>query len=504
MKVVRAPSYDDAATELLVVALAHGQPFPAGLAKLDRSLGSTLSKPIDFAGRFAEVETVRPMTPSPIKRVVLVGLGDGSKLDLVRTRNALEIALRPLTKAVHSLSVAWTGATSSAEEMAAAAVGAAVRLNWSEATHKSAGRKPSEVATLVLAGFPDLDESQLRRAVILGEAANLARELVNRPASELSPEVLAGDARSLAKRHGLEYQALGAAELRRLGYGAILAVASGSARPPRLVVLRHRARHPGGDRLALVGKGITFDTGGISIKPGADMQYMKGDMGGAAAVLGAMVAIARLKVDLDVTGILCCAENMVSGASMRPGDVVTSGAGKTIEVLSTDAEGRMVLADGVHHAVAAGATHIIDIATLTGGQRVALGPVAAMIQGSDAGRTSRVVAAAAAAGERVWEMPTFAEYETQLESGIADLNNSPGRDGNAITAGLFVREFTAGLPWVHIDMAAPSWNRVAAVRQVPRGPAGFGAGTLALLATLMAGSSKKPAPRAKSDKTSRK
>ncbi len=189
---------------------------------------------------------------------------------------------------------------------------------------------------------------------------------------------------------------------------------------------------------------------------------------------------------------------------MRPGDVVTSGAGKTIEVVNTDAEGRMVLADGVHHALKLGATHVVDIATLTGGQRVALGPVAAMIQGSDGDLTATVAAAAAAAGERVWEMPTFAEYETQLESAIADLNNSPGRDGNAITAGLFIREFAGGRPWVHIDMAAPSWNRVAAVRQVPRGPAGFGVGTLATLASLMAGSRQNAAPRAKSDKTSRK
>jgi leucyl aminopeptidase len=195
---------------------------------------------------------------------------------------------------------------------------------------------------------------------------------------------------------------------------------------------------------------------------------------------------------------------MASGTAMRPGDVVTSGAGKTIEVVNTDAEGRMVLADGVHHAVLNGATHVVDIATLTGAQRIALGPVAAVILGSDAGFTSKVVQAAAAAGERVWEMPTFAEYETQLESTIADLNNSSGRDGGAITAGLFVREFAGGLPWVHIDMAAPSWNRVTSVRQVPRGPSGFGVGILAGLAEAMVDSAPKVESRPKSDKTSRK
>ena len=507
MKVVRAAGHDDAATDLLVIALTGGQSLPRAFVSLDRALDGALSKPGDFAGRFAEVETVRPMGRSPIQRVALVGLGDASKLDLVRLRNALEIGLRQITKNVRTLTVAWTGSASSgvaASDLAAAAIGAAVRLNWSEATHKSGRRPTVEIKALTLAGFPELDDSRLQAALVLGECANLAREQVNRPASELTPEAFAAEARALAKRYGLECEVLGESDLKRLGYGAILAVASGSARPPRLVVLRHRARHAGGDRLALVGKGITFDTGGISIKPGADMQYMKGDMGGAAAVLGAMSAIARLKVDLDVTGILCCAENMVSSTSMRPGDVVTSGAGKTIEVVNTDAEGRMVLADGVYHAVKLGATHVVDIATLTGGQRIALGPVAAMIQGSDRGLTGMVIASAAAAGERVWEMPTFVEYETQLESAIADLNNSPGRDGSAITAGLFVREFAGGRPWVHIDMAAPSWNRVPAVRQVPRGPAGFGVGTLAILATLMAEARQKSALRAKSDKTSRK
>ena len=507
MKVARAAGVDDAATDLLVIALTAGQALPRAFASMDRALDGALSKPADFTGRFAEVETVRPMGRSPIERVALVGLGDASRLDLVRLRNALEIALRPIARKVRMLTLAWPGTRSSAVvagDLAVAAVGAAVRLNWSEGTHKSGRRQAVEIKTLTLAGFPDLDDSRLQAALVLGESANLARELVNRPASELTPEAFAVEARAQAKRHGLECDVLGEGDLKRLRYGAILAVASGSARPPRLVVLRHRARRAGGDRLALVGKGITFDSGGISIKPAADMQYMKGDMGGAAAVLGAMVAIARLKVDLDVTGVLCCAENMVSSTSMRPGDVVTSGAGKTIEVVNTDAEGRMVLADGVHHAVKLGATHVVDIATLTGGQRIALGPVAAMIQGSDPDLTGRVIAAAAGAGERVWELPTFAEYETQLESSIADLNNSPGRDGNAITAGLFIREFAGGRPWVHIDMAAPSWNRVAAVRQVPRGPAGFGVGTLALLATLMAKARQKAATRAKSDKTSRK
>jgi leucyl aminopeptidase len=509
LRLTRADSLVDAEADLLLIPLAEGVSLPAAARPLDRALGGVLQEILggDFKAKFAEVEATRTLGRSPARRVALLGLGRPEQLDATRLRNAIQLGLKSAGGGAGVVAVAWTGAPSrgiTAGDVASAVVGAAVRAGWNEGSHKSDRRSAPGLKTLSLVGFPAIEKRDLDRAVIIGEATNLARDLVNRPASELTPEALAAEARALARRHGFDYQALGKAELQRLGYGAILAVASGSVRPPRLVVLRHRARRQGGARLALVGKGITFDSGGISIKPAADMQYMRGDMGGAAAVLGAMSAIARLKLDVDVTGILCCAENMASGTAMRPGDVVTSGAGKTIEVINTDAEGRMVLADGVHHAVTMGATHVVDIATLTGAQRVALGPVAAMILGSDPPFTAQVVEAAASAGERVWEMPTFAEYQTQLQSTVADLNNSPGRDGGAITAGLFVREFAAGLPWVHIDMAAPSWNRVASVQEVPRGPSGFGVGTLAGLAAGMAGSPPKVESAPKSDRTGRK
>jgi leucyl aminopeptidase len=509
LRLVRAGSAVDAEADLLILPLVEGAPLPIAVRDVDRALGGVLGALVgaDFKGRFAEVEATRSLGRISAGRVALVGLGKGEQLDLVRLGTALRIALRSAIGGARTIAAAWTGPPAggiSATDVAAAAVAASVLVGWTEATHKSGAGANRQPKSLVLAGFPDLDQGRLDEALVLAEATNLARDLVNRPGSELNPATFAAEAGALARRHRLGFEVLGAAELKRRGYGAILAAGVGSAIPPRMVVLRHRARHAGGSRLALVGKGVTFDSGGISIKPAADMRFMRGDMGGAAAVLGAMTAIARLKLDIDVTAILCCAENMVSATSMRPGDVVRSGAGTTIEVVSTDAEGRMVLADGIHHAVKLGATHVLDIATLTGGQRVALGPVAAMVQGSDPGFTAGVVAAAAAAGERVWEMPTFPEYETQLDSKIADLNNSPGADASAITAGLFLREFSAGLPWVHIDMAAPSWNRVAAVKQVPSGPLGFGVRTLAHLAMAMAVPPKTPAARAKSDKTGRK
>jgi leucyl aminopeptidase len=509
LRLVRAGRSVDAEADLLILPLVEGAALPASLRDVDRALGGVLGEVVggDFKGRFAEVEATRSLSRVPARRVALLGLGKAENLDLVRLGNALHIGLRSAIGGARTIAVGWTGPPApgiSATDLAAAAVAAGVLVGWTEGTYKGVRNAGGQPKTLTLAGFPDLDQRRLDAALVLAEATNLARELVNRPGSDLNPMTFAAEARTLARRYGLSYQVLGAPELRRRGYGALLAAGAGSASPARMVILRHRPRAAGGFRLALVGKGVTFDSGGISIKPAADMRFMRGDMGGAAAVLGAMTAIARLKLDVDVVGILCCAENMLSSTSMRPGDVVRSGAGKTIEVVSTDAEGRMALADGIHHAVKLGATHVLDIATLTGGQRIALGPVAAMVQGSDPGFTSRVVGAAAAAGERVWEMPTYPEYETQLESTIADLNNSPGADGSAITAGLFLHEFSGGLPWVHVDMAAPSWNRVAGVKQIPGGPAGFGVRTLAQLAVGMTPATKSKARRAKSDKTGRK
>jgi leucyl aminopeptidase len=360
--------------------------------------------------------------------------------------------------------------------------------------------------SLTLVGSPSPSLPRLRRAMVLADATNMARELVNLPGSELSPPELARRARALARTTGLRVEVLGETELRRRGYGAILAVAAGSAHPAQLVVLRYR---PAGHRraasvLGIAGKGITFDSGGISIKPATDLQYMRGDMGGGAAVLAAMGAIAALKPSVEVIGVIAAAENMLSGAAMRPGDVVRTGAGKTIEVVNTDAEGRLALSDAIHHLTTLGATHIVDIATLTGAQRVALGPVAAAAVSSDQAMADLVLTAAAAAGERIWQMPAYPEYQAMLDSRIADLNNSPGRDAGLITAALLLREFTGGLPWVHLDIAAPSWNRVSGVVEIPKGPTGFGVRTLASLAELMAElPAARRGPKAKPDKFSR-
>ena len=422
-----------------------------------------------------------------------MGLGDADRLDRTRLGNALHLGLNRLSGRRGALAVAWNPALEpvvTPSALAEAAVEAAVLAGFSQATHRSVKAGDRPVEKLTLAGFPRLDRRRLEAAEVLARATNVARGLVNAPASELTPTALAAEARRRAGEAGLSFDRLGEKELRRLGYGSILAVGAGSAEPAVMAVMTYRAaggaegkaRRRRRRLLALVGKGVTFDSGGVSIKPGADMHYMKGDMGGAAAVIGAMMAIGRLKPPIDVVGIVCAAENMLSGSAMRPGDVVRSGSGQTIEVLNTDAEGRMVLADGIHHAVKLGATDIIDIATLTGGQRIALGPVAAAFMTDAPPLGAALRDAAAEAGERVWELPTYAEYESMLESPIADLNNSPGPQASAITAGLFLRRFAGGRPWLHIDMAAPSWNRVGAVKEIPQGPTGFGVRTLIRLA----------------------
>jgi leucyl aminopeptidase len=484
--------------DFLMLPVVEGlKALPADVAELDQALSGGLSQLLTragFAGQLGEVADTLSLGALGAGRVALVGMGPAERLDRVRLSNALQLAIAKVPGPRASAALQFAGGTVpgvDAGDLAEATVEAVVLSGFTQATHRSGSRSRTQagsVERLTLVGFPRVDRRRLDEAEVLAEATNCARELVNAPPSTLTPVAFAAEARRQANSAGLAFDVLDERALTKRGYGAILAVGGGSAVPPRLVTVRYRPAGRAasrGRRLALVGKGITFDSGGISIKPSTDMHYMKGDMGGAAAVLGAMIAIGRLKPGIKVIGVLCLAENMVSDRSMRPGDVVRSGSGLTIEVTNTDAEGRMVLADGVHHALGLGATDIVDIATLTGGQRVALGPVAAAVISDAPGLLAEVTEASRAAGERLWELPAFTEYESLLESPIADLNNSPGPNATAITAGLFVRRFAGGKPWVHIDIAAPSWNRVSGLKEVPGGPSGFGVRTLARLALRM-------------------
>jgi leucyl aminopeptidase len=300
-------------------------------------------------------------------------------------------------------------------------------------------------------------EAALDRGAIVGHAVNLARDLANTPPAEKPPRVLADRARAIAAEAGCEVEVWDEARLRQERCGGVLGVAAGTAEPPALVQLRYR-RGGAGPTLALVGKGVTFDSGGLSLKPTAAMEDMKADMTGAAVVLATFQAVARLGLPVNLTGYLPLVENMTGGHAMKLGDVLTIRNGKTVEVLNTDAEGRLILADALSLAVETKPAAILDLATLTGACVVALGPKIAGLFSNHEGFADRVLAACQQTGERAWRLPLHDDFQEQLKSSVADLKNVGGKWGGAITAAKFLQQFVAEIPWVHLDIAGPSWN----------------------------------------------
>jgi leucyl aminopeptidase len=325
-------------------------------------------------------------------------------------------------------------------------------------------------------------EGTVSRGRLLGECSNLARELANEPGNRLTPREFAARATTLASEGGISCEILDEHQIEALGMGLLLGVARGSTEPPRLMVFRHEPPDAlPGPVLGLVGKGITFDTGGISIKPAEGMERMKDDMAGGAAVASAMRAIGLLRAPIRVVGVVPATENMPGGRAIKPGDVLKSAEGKTVEVINTDAEGRLVLGDGLWYARKLGATHLVDVATLTGAIVVALGKITSGIFGTPEAWVAHVARVANRAGDRVWQMPLFDEYRDQLKSDIADMMNTGGRPAGSITASMFLKEFTGGLPWAHIDIAGTAWAEDARP-YLPKGPSGVAVRTLAELA----------------------
>ena len=303
-----------------------------------------------------------------------------------------------------------------------------------------------------------LVETAVRQGQIVGESQTFTRELVNEPSNRMTPSILAERAQRMAEEVGLQCEVYGPDKMRELKMGAFLSVAQGSDQEPRLILLRYEpADAPEQPVLGLVGKGITFDSGGISLKPGDGMEKMKYDMAGGAVMLGAMRAIALLKPKVKVLGVICATENMPSGKAQKPGDVQIAMSGKSIEIINTDAEGRLVLADGLHWARQLGATHLIDAATLTGACVVALGHVNAGIFSNDDDLYTRFAEAQKRAGEKMWRLPLDADYLEQMRSNIADLINAGGRWGGASTAAVFLQEFVGDTPWIHLDIAGTAW-----------------------------------------------
>jgi leucyl aminopeptidase len=481
----------------LLLPIFEGRPgVPAEAAALDKKLKGAIGnllKDGEFRGRFMELVTVHNLGNVPSTWTALVGVGKPEHLDLVRLRNVLQAAGRTLRKRGHRrIAVVLPKAVAnrnSAPDLARAATEGVGLSNFEIGSLKTgADTGAGAIETVAILGL-DGEKSTaaaVKDGLTLGEATNRIRNWVNAPANAFTPTVFAEKVREASKGTGLELKVLDLEEMRRLKMGALLAVARGSEEPAKMIVLSYRAGRRGGPTLALVGKGITFDSGGISIKPAQHMEMMKSDMGGGAAVVGAMLAIAELKPKVNVLGIVPTTENMPSGRAIKPGDVVTGSSGKTIEIINTDAEGRLILSDGITYAVNAGATHIVDIATLTGSIMRTLGPLAIGAFGNDAPLMDLVRRSAELAGERVWELPTWADYDGLIDSEIADIKNSTVPWAGATTAALFLREFVEGRPWVHLDIAGSAWQDAPELKTVPKGPTGSGVRLMAHLAGLLA------------------
>jgi leucyl aminopeptidase len=359
-----------------------------------------------------------------------------------------------------------------------------VLASYDGGARKTTGQAPTwlERVDIRISDAPAETAESIARGLILGECSNQARAMANEPGNDLTPRVFAQRASELATSAGLNVEVLDEPNIAALKMGMLLGVARGSQEPPRVVVLRHEPPQAAdGVVLGLVGKGITFDTGGISIKPADNMDKMKDDMSGGAAVICAMVAIARLKLPIRCVAIIPMTENMPGGRAMKPGDVLTSAEGKTVEILNTDAEGRLILGDGLWLARQRGATHLVDVATLTGACVVALGKTTSGLFGTPPSWVEDVRRASERAGDRSWPMPVFDDYKEALKSEIADISNTGGRPGGAITAALFIKEFTGDLPWVHIDIAGTAWAEEPKPYQ-PKGATGVSVRTLVELA----------------------
>jgi leucyl aminopeptidase len=479
-------SLPDIQTDLIVVPVFEGETVATAVAGLDEGTGGALGRAMaggEFRGRAFEF-FLTPLANWAAARVALIGAGKAADFDTERLRKvATAAALAARQRRIKRIAFVNRGGGEPAMAVQAITEGL-VLASFSGDSYKSGERSgPPLEQALVVAGQPDGSlQAAVERGRVLGDSCNLARDLCNEPANVLTPSVFAERGAAIAKAAGLRVEVLDEEEIARLNMGLLLGVARGSAEPPRLLVMRHTAPHaPAGPILGLVGKGITFDTGGISIKPAEGMDRMKDDMAGGAAVIGAMRAISLLEAPINVIGIVPMTENMPGGRALKPGDIITGAGGTSVEVLNTDAEGRLVLGDGLWYAQKLGATHLVDVATLTGACVVALGRVASGLFAQPPRFAEVVRRTADRAGDRCWPLPLFDEYREQIKSEIADMANVGGRPAGVCTAAMFIREFVGDLPWAHLDIAGTAWADEAKP-WMPKGATGVAVRTLAELA----------------------
>ncbi len=396
------------------------------------------------------------------KRLLLIGGGKAKTFCAAELRKLAGAAVRTLkSKSIRGFALALPEDGIAAPDAVRAIVEGAFVGNFDPGYYKSDRKDKDQkidAVTIVVPGDPKVLEGAMLAGRIVAESQNFARDLINEPSNRMTPTMMAERAQKMASEVGLKCEIHGADKIRQLKMGAFWGVAQGSDEPPALIVLRYEPEGAAKDvHLGLVGKGVTFDTGGISIKPADGMEKMKYDMAGAATMIGVMRAIALLKPKVKVTAIICATENMPSGKAQKPGDVQIAMSGKSIEIINTDAEGRLILADGLCYARQLGCTHLVDAATLTGAVVVALGYVNAGIFASDDNMYDRFANANKQAGEKMWRLPLDDEYKENIKSNIADIVNSGGRQGGAISAAMFLKEFAEDTPWIHLDIAGTAW-----------------------------------------------
>jgi leucyl aminopeptidase len=480
-------------TEALVsYVFEETDPIQGRISELDQTANGllrSLAKSGELTGKTLEMTLIHAPAGLKAARLLLVGAGKREQFTSATLRKFAGAALRYL-KARSVKQLAFLVRENNATEESAQAIAEGVlTANFETDKYKTEKKNDKFVDTVLLTGYSDAERSAaekgLARGRIIAESQNFARDLINEPSNKLTPKILAEKAEAMAKQAGLAVEILDEKKITELKMGALLSVSQGGPEPPRVMVVTYTPANPkpGAPVIGLIGKAVTFDTGGISIKPADGMEKMKYDMAGGATMLGVMRALAGLKPNVKVICVVPATENMPGGTAQKPGDIQTAMSGKTIEVLNTDAEGRLILADAVHYAKQLGATHLVDAATLTGAIVVALASInVGVFGGADQAWTDKVLASAKAVGEKMWQMPMDDEYREFIKGTVADIQNiGSGKGGGSITGAWFIREFAGDTPWVHLDIAGTAWNDDAKP-WLAKGPTGVALRTLVNLA----------------------
>jgi leucyl aminopeptidase len=465
---IDAQPYSSISADALVACVFDDDSrFEGSLGEIDRAMNGRLAKLVEggeLSGKPLELVLIHFPEGLAAQRLLLIGTGKKAKFSASDIRKLAGTALRYL-KSRGIKKIAFLAPEG--ERGTAGAQAAAEGLYWADFEsdkYRTEKKPPRVIDSVSLVGFDSGLGDALNQAVedgrVIGESASFARDLINEPSNRLTPRMLASRAEAMAKDVGLGIEILDERKIAELKMGALLGVAQGSHEPPRVIVIRYKPENPkpGGTVIGLVGKAVTFDTGGISIKPADNMEKMKYDMGGGGTMLGVMRALAFLKPPVPVIAVIPTTENMPGGRAQKPGDVQVAMSGKTIEIINTDAEGRLILADAVFYAKKLGCTHLVDAATLTGAITIALGAVNVGAFGTPREYLDKFLESAKATGEKMWPMPLDDEYQQMIKSEIADIRNTgANRGGGASTAAWFIKEFVDDTPWIHLDIAATCW-----------------------------------------------